>query len=479
MDRYNEELSEALLEIMEVIRTNPKFYPLSDYQNKYVSVSDVSLDRVLFLSGTSSAANNDAYNKDPYLLDGLRGAFYTGEKSIYDIDEVKDAFNIGLGGISYIFIWVLAYFTLRNLLRCIFGCIMRIFNMVSLYLVAPLSLAPMPLDDGEKFKQWTMAMVIQILGILGSIVPMRLIILFAPIIMMPELVLFESTGLNFIAKVLMIVGSLEAVDGFSAMITGILANNSSMAAINATNQAGELGGKAFTIGKTIAGAGASIAGRVAGVGLKAGGSITGLNTVGNKIGEGISKIGNLGSYMNEHGGALFSTIHALRGGDSDKSSMGNDKNGKTVSDKLQDSQQAPQLQQNLHSSASTAGSPQSQQQSQRTLQSGFNSGNGANANTVFSNPQSMQNTGSGANANTASSDPQRTHSAGSNVSSNTVSAGPQSSVRPNLQQNPATRGNNVQNQQQLKEPPPPLNQPGRTVQRNAQSPKNQQNFNTK
>ena len=347
MDKYNEEVSEALLEIMEELRTNPKFYPLKDYQNKYVSVSEVSMDRVLFLSGTTSAANNEKYNEDPYLLDGLRGAFYTGEKSIYDIEEVKDAFNIGVGGISYIFIWVLAYFTLRNLLRCIFGCIMRIFNMVSLYLVAPLAIAPMPLDDGEKFKQWTMSIIIQALGILGSIIPMRLIILFAPIILMPDLVLFESAGLNFIAKVLMIVGGLEAVDGFGAMITGILANNAGMAAVNAGNQASALGDRAFGIGKAAVGAGAGIAGRVAGVGLRAAGSLTGLNYVGRKAGALVSKVPQLGEYLNENGGLIGAAVHALRGGASDSTPTAKD--GKSGGDSVNPQDPGPKPLQNFHS----------------------------------------------------------------------------------------------------------------------------------
>ena len=249
MDVYYEEVSNSLLKIMKILQTNAEFYPISDYESGYTVTNSVGLDRILFLSGTTSAAKNEKYNENPYLTDGLRGAFYTGEKSIYNFDHVKAAFDIGLTGINYIFIWILTYFTLKNLLRCIFGCVMRIFNMVSLYIVAPLAVSTMPLDEGEKFKQWTMAMVIQAFGILGMIIPMRLIILFAPIILSPKLVLFESVSLNFVAKVLLIVGGLEAVEGFGQMVTGILANNTSYAALNAGNRAGQLGDQAFEMGK--------------------------------------------------------------------------------------------------------------------------------------------------------------------------------------------------------------------------------------
>ena len=324
LDRYDEEVSKALLEIMEILRTDPKFYALSDFKNSSVAVTDVGLDRILFLSGTVGAAKNEAFNEDPYLTDGLRGAFYTGEKDIYSIDAVKNAFNIGIGGISYIFIWILSYFTLRNLLRCVFVCISRLVNMVSLYVIAPLTIAPMPLDDGEKFKQWTTAMLIQVLGILGTIIPMRLIILFAPIILMPDLVLFDASVLNFIGKVLLIVGGLQACEGFGNLVAGILANNAGMASLNANNQAGAAADKTFSTGL-------GIAGRAARLGLGAAGTVTGLGTVGSKISGAFSNVSKLTTSMDQHYGLIGAIAHGLRGSPSDKTSgdkdAGNDADG--------------------------------------------------------------------------------------------------------------------------------------------------------
>ena len=320
MDKYNEEVSQAILEIMTIIRTNPKFYPLKEYENGYTSAMDVGLDRILFLAGTSDCANNELYNREPYLTDGLRGAFYTGKKDIYDIDQVKDAFKIGVGGIDYIFIWILTYFTLRNLFRCIFVCISRLYNMASLYVVAPLAIAPMPMDDGEKFKQWTSAMVIQVVGILGTIIPMRLMLLFAPVILGSDLVLFESGALNFIGKVLLVIGGMQAVESFSNMITGILTGNAASASANANDRASAFGSKAF-------GVATGIAGRAAKTGLGLVGSVTGLNTLGKKIGEGLSKIPEAFGSMDEHWGAIGSIVHAARGGGSDKAAGAGGKGG--------------------------------------------------------------------------------------------------------------------------------------------------------
>lgn len=311
---YHEEVSDVLLRIMEILRTNRSFSPLEEYGKSYVANNSVGLDRILFLTGTTNSARNQSYNINPHMTDGLRGAFYIGDKSIYKFDDVNAAFDTGITGINYILIWVLAYFTLRNLLRCIFACISRIFNMVSLYVIAPLTIATMPLDDGEKFKQWTTSMIVQGLVIFGNIIPMRLIILFAPIILGPKLVLFESTSLNFIAKALLIVGGLEAVEGFSQIVTGILANSAGMAAINAGNRMQNMSdsmfntgvGAAKTAGKAAAkvgwgatklgakaavyAGGAAVVGGLAAAGLAVGGVGAGLYHGARGIGYGVGKM---------------------------------------------------------------------------------------------------------------------------------------------------------------------------------------------
>ena len=247
---YYPVISEKLLHVMEILRTNNQFFPLERYGKEYATTSTVGLDRILFLIGTSGAARNRAYNTSPHMTDGVRGAFYVGESSIYSYSEVNDVFDTSVfGGINYIMIIVMVYFTANSLLRAIFGCITRIFNIVSLYVVAPLTVASMPVDDGAKFKQWVTSMVIQALGIFGTIIPMRLVLLFAPLILSPKLSLFENVLLDFIAKGFLIVGGLKAVDGFGGIVTGILANDAGSAAIRAGNTSNTTGDQAFGLMK--------------------------------------------------------------------------------------------------------------------------------------------------------------------------------------------------------------------------------------
>ena len=228
------EVNQAMEEIISYIRYDAEFYPIEEFKNKYASASSVPLDRVLFLSGTMDSARNNYYNQNPGMDDGLRGAFYIGEeKSIYSKKDVESAFNIGIGGINYLMIWFGWYWVMKNLVRCILSCVARIINVVGLYIVAPPIAAVMPLDDGQKFKEWTTAIIIQMVGIFGSIIPMRLVMMFLPIVMDSKLVLLSSPVLNLFAKVVLLYGMMEAVGRFGGILTGILANNAGGEALRA------------------------------------------------------------------------------------------------------------------------------------------------------------------------------------------------------------------------------------------------------
>lgn len=231
MDPYYEGVSNALLEIITILQTDAEFYPVSEIKNNYASVSEVQLDRVLFLSGTMSAANNELYNQNPGFDDSLRGAFYAGEKSIYNILDVTEAFDISLGSMNYLIILLGAYWVLKNLFRCLLSCTSRMVNIIGLYVIAPPLAASIPLDGGRKFKEWTNSMIIQIVGIFGNIIPMRLVMLFLPIIMSSKLTLVDSTIINIIGKVLVVWGMMEAVGRFNGVLTSILANNGAVGAM--------------------------------------------------------------------------------------------------------------------------------------------------------------------------------------------------------------------------------------------------------
>lgn len=235
MDAYYDGISEELLNIMDQMRNNANFKPLQSFTRRRSSTQTVSLDCIVFLSGTMTAANDPIYNVNPSLDDPLRGSFLHSDTKIYNFKEVSKAFNVGLGGISYLLIWFTAFFVLQALMRTILACAARMINIVGLYLIAPPVVAAMPLDDGQKFKEWITSMVIQMLGIFGSIIPMRLVLLFLPMILDDGLVLSSSVTINALGKIFLIAGLLKGVDRFGSILTGILANSAGQAAIRASD----------------------------------------------------------------------------------------------------------------------------------------------------------------------------------------------------------------------------------------------------
>ncbi len=261
--------SGAVLKIMNELKTNTAFFPLASIKRQQqMGTQSVPIDRIVFLMGTLEAAKNSAFNENPDLNDAVRGPFFYGEKSIYDFDEVSEVFETGSDGLNYVLIGILAWFTMKNLATCVFNAIARIFNLIGLYIIAPPIIAVSPVDNGEKFKQWMTSAVVQTFGIFGSIIPMRIVILFIPMILDSKLVLFDNTLMNVLGKAIMIAGSLEASNRFSSIFTGILANSAGYEAVRAGNMHDYAQ-------RTLGAAGSTLRGTA-----EAGANFTGLGTLG-------------------------------------------------------------------------------------------------------------------------------------------------------------------------------------------------------
>ena len=111
--------------------------------------------------GSDAAARNEAYNKNPSLYDNVRAPYYLGEKSIYDIDEVNRDFDISFMKTNYTVITLVSLTIIINMCIILVSCVVRIFNLLFLYVIGPPIFATMSFDDGGKFKQWITAFVIQ------------------------------------------------------------------------------------------------------------------------------------------------------------------------------------------------------------------------------------------------------------------------------------------------------------------------------
>ena len=234
-DVYNTAVSDALLNCMEIMRTDSAFAPLRSYTRQYSSSSSTSipLDRIVILMCTLQAAKNSIYNDNASLEDPLRAPYYIGEKSVYNYAEMSSDFD--MSSVSYILMIIVACKLIWDLAVIVLDCIARIFNMIFLYLVAPPFIGVMPLDEGGKFKQWMTAFVVQCFGVFGTVIAMRVLLIFIPIIANSSLVLFDNAILNQLGKLALILGGMSTAKRASGVITGILADSAGYQAINASN----------------------------------------------------------------------------------------------------------------------------------------------------------------------------------------------------------------------------------------------------
>ena len=242
IDVYNQGVMESITEAMNYLQSGGTITPVSHVSDTYKSDGNAHLDRMVFLMGTLRAARNGAYNQSPSLTDALRAPYYYEQgRSIYNFDDVDDDFNIGFPT-DYIVVFIAGVAAIVDLLTIILNCVARIFNMLFLYIIAPPVIAAAPLDGGGKFKQWTTAFIVQSLSVFGTVIAMRLLMIYLPIVISPQLVLFpDKPLLDALAKFLLIFGGFEAAKKSTSLLTGILADSAGWQAVQAGDMSGSAG----------------------------------------------------------------------------------------------------------------------------------------------------------------------------------------------------------------------------------------------
>ena len=299
VDYYNEDVANSILHAMEYLENNGLTTPKEVIKRTYAADEKIHLDRMVFLMGTMHAAKNPVYNEAPALDDALRGPYlYAEGRNIYNMDHVTDDFNIGFPT-EYIVVLIAAIALIFDLLTIILNCIARIFNLMFLYIIAPPVIAASPLDNGGKFKQWTTAFLVQALSVFGTVIAMRLLLIYLPIVMDPKLELFDAAKqplLNQLAKFVLVYGGFEVAKKATALLTGILADSAGWQSISAGDMSSSAG---KAIGKTV---GAVVgAGKLAGkAGLAVGGWA--LSPVTNTIARPFKAWANLGKGGSSGGG---------------------------------------------------------------------------------------------------------------------------------------------------------------------------------
>ena len=219
------------------------------------AVGNTTLGRMIFVLGTLNAANDESFNLSSDAVqsgakivgptDEIRSRFFESSGlSPYKLSDVKTYFNIYK--LDYIILIGLGLVFSFLLLIALIAVVRRLFNLLLLYIVSPLFAATIPLDDGEHFGKWRNLFVGTCFTGYGMLVAMKLYLLICPTIMGSELTMSASVELNFVCKVVFLLGGLWAVYKSSSMITSLIS-------AEAGNAEGEAMAKGEEIGDLVKG----------------------------------------------------------------------------------------------------------------------------------------------------------------------------------------------------------------------------------
>ena len=182
---------------------------------------------IIFLTGSLNAGKTEVKN-GPSFTDELRISYYNGTKKFYDADQVEKDFDIEkydmltaiICGALIVIIMVLG----------ILLFVRRIVEVLLLYLVSPLFVSAIPLDDGGVFTRWQELFVAKVFSGFGTVFSMKLFLVVIPLISGPGITLYPDPTVDAILRVFIMIGGAWATFMAQHLILQILNPEAAMAA---------------------------------------------------------------------------------------------------------------------------------------------------------------------------------------------------------------------------------------------------------
>lgn len=183
--------------------------------------------------------------------------FLTGQLDYFDIGVVSQYYNLRsldflIGILGSIVIMVMFVMSAVSFIQ-------RIFDIVLLYIIAPVSVSTIPVDDGNRFRIWRDMIISKVLGAYGIILSMNLFFIIIP--QVSSIVFFDDSFKNGIVKILFLIGGAFAVTKSNLVIAQLTGNS---AGNNETQQLWRNMQTGGHIIKATAGVGATAAGAILG-----------------------------------------------------------------------------------------------------------------------------------------------------------------------------------------------------------------------
>lgn len=147
--------------------------------------------------------------------------FITGELDYNDPDIVDDYYQIRsldffvgiVGGLVILVMFVMSAISF----------IQRIFDIILLFIISPISVSTIPTDDGQRFKQWKEMLIGKVLGAYGIILSMNLFFIIIP--QVQQIAFFGNAFKNGIVKILFLIGGAFAVTKANIVIANLVGSH--------------------------------------------------------------------------------------------------------------------------------------------------------------------------------------------------------------------------------------------------------------
>lgn len=165
-----------------------------------------SLGTLTFLTFTMDLARTEKYNENASLTDELRASYMSGDKD-YVINGMAD---FAVEKINYLLAFPVALVMAFIIILCALVFLVKIFEVLILYITAPFFVATIILDNGTKFKEWCKMFIAKMLGGFGMVIVMKLFFIISPIVMSSDVVFSTNSLADALTKSLFLIGGLWA-----------------------------------------------------------------------------------------------------------------------------------------------------------------------------------------------------------------------------------------------------------------------------
>ena len=228
--------------IMGAINTSMNPYALSVGGNSTIG------GQILITSGANAYIGPEAERIS------IEQMFLTGQLDYFDMGVVSQYYNlrsldflIGIfGSIVIMVMFVMSAVTF----------IQRIFDIVLLYMVAPVSVSTIPVDDGNRFRIWRDMTISKVLSAYGIILSMNLFFIIIP--QLNNIIFFNDGFKDGIVKILFLIGGAFAVTKSNLVIAQLTGNtagqNETQQLIRNMQTGGNIAKATFGAGATAIGA---------------------------------------------------------------------------------------------------------------------------------------------------------------------------------------------------------------------------------